>query len=143
MKYIEKCPKCGSCNLSTVKIDGSPTVYCHDCMTYFQGDIMFESETTSKETLTRDALSAMLQANFNLDYKTARQMLNFTINVIKAALNSGSQVHLRGFGSFNKKTRLPMNVTNFRTKERIHLDSAPTIKFKPSRSWLKEIDNRN
>ena len=125
-------------------MDGNlESIYCHACGTFLKGDEMFKPEEIPKATLTRETITSLLQTNFGLERMTARNVLNFTINAIKAALNSGSQVRLRGFGRFDKKISPPKNVTNFKTNERVRLDSAPTIRFKPSKSWLKRMDNKD
>ena len=144
LRHIEKCPHCGSDNLSLIEGKGARAgIYCHACNTVFKCEDMSKAEQIPEATLTRETITSLLQTNFGLERMTARNVLNFTINAIKAALNSGSQVRLRGFGRFDKKISPPKNVTNFKTNERIRLDSAPTIRFKPSKSWLKRMDNKD
>lgn len=144
MERTDRCPRCGSDQLSPVEVDGRlESIYCHACGTFIKDDETLESRKGQKAALTREAITALLQANFGLERLTARKVLNFTINAIKAALNSGNPVHLKGFGRFDKRIRPPKNVKDFKTDGRVWLDSAPTIRFKPSKSWLKRMDNKD
>ena len=131
MERTDRCPRCGSDQLSPVEVDGRlESIYCHACGTFIKDDETLEPRKGQKAALTREAITALLQANFGLERLTA-------------ALNSGNPVHLKGFGRFDKRTRPPKNVKDFKTDGRVWLDSAPTIRFKPSKSWLKRMDNKD
>lgn len=70
----------------------------------------------------------------------AEQALNVTLSAIMEAVAKGEAMNLVGFGSFSKGERGERIARNPRTGEKITVDAAKTVKFKPGQKFKDAVN---
>lgn len=70
----------------------------------------------------------------------AMAMLDTVVEEIKSSVAHGDKIEIRGFGTFQPRTRATKNGYNPSTGETMFLPSNKTILFKPSRELTKKMN---
>ncbi|SPS02282.1 HU family DNA-binding protein [Cupriavidus taiwanensis] len=70
----------------------------------------------------------------------AEQALNVTLSAIMDTVARGDALNLVGFGSFSKGERGERIARNPRTGEKITVDAAKTVKFKPGQKFKDAVN---
>ncbi len=96
---------------------------------------------TSSATLTKAQLIEEVAAATGLLKKEADALVNAVFETMAGALSSGSQIELRGFGSFRLRDRPARIGRNPRTGARVDVPAKRVCCFKPGKT-LKQIMGR-
>ena len=70
----------------------------------------------------------------------AATILDTMVDQVVDAIANGDKIEIRGFGTFQQRTRATKVGYNPRTGEPMHLDAGKTILFKPSRELTKKMN---
>lgn len=97
------------------------------------------TEVESKKGLTKDQLVAKLADLKKTTLKEAREAFDSVVDVLKAELDSGRDVRIPGFGTFQVKYREARMGRNPKTGESIEISGCRTVGFKPA-SQMKVRD---
>ena len=91
--------------------------------------------------MKRSDLIRSIQVQFkNMRESDAMAMLDTVSDEIKNAVADGKRIEIRGFGTFQQRTRAPKNGFNPSTRESMVLPANKTILFKPSRELTKKMN---
>lgn len=80
-----------------------------------------------------------ITAEANVTWVQAEMMLNIFADGIKTAIASGEKVHLKGFGTFERRKRAPKRCKNPRTGEEMLVEAYHTVIFRPSEDFKRQI----
>lgn len=75
----------------------------------------------------------------NTSQKDANHSVSAVIDAVKAALKSGDEVRLTGFGTLNVKETKPRTARNPKTGEKIELKASKRVSFKPSKQLVEFV----
>lgn len=91
--------------------------------------------------MKRSDLIRSLQVQFkNMRESDAMAMLDTVMDEIKNAVAEDKRIEIRGFGTFQPRTRATKNGYNPSTGETMFLPANKTILFKPSRELIKKMN---
>jgi len=91
--------------------------------------------------MKRSDLIRSIQVQFkNMRTTDAMAMLDTVVDEMKNAVARGERIEIRGFGTFQQRTRATKNGYNPSTGESIFLPANKTILFKPSRELIKKMN---
>ena len=91
--------------------------------------------------MKRSDLVRSIQVQFkNMRESDAMAMLDTVADEIKNVIADGQRVEIRGFGTFQSRTRAPKTGFNPSTGETMFLNANRTILFKPSRELTKKMN---
>ena len=91
--------------------------------------------------MKRSDVIRTIQVQFkHMRTKDAMLMLDSVMDEMKDAVASGDRIEIRGFGTFQSRTRATKNGYNPSTGETIYLPAGKTILFKPSRELTKKMN---
>ena len=91
--------------------------------------------------MKRSDLIRSIQVQFkNMRTTDAMAMLDTVVEEMKNAVARGERIEIRGFGTFQQRTRATTNGYNPSTGESIFLPANKTILFKPSRELIKKMN---
>ena len=91
--------------------------------------------------MKRSDVVRTLQVQFkNMRNSDAMAMLDCVMNEMKNAVASDDRIEIRGFGTFQPRTRATKNGYNPSTGETIFLPENKTILFKPSRELTNKMN---
>ena len=94
------------------------------------------------KTLTRKDLIARVAKTSGLTQTDANTFVNTLFQEIQRALNEGGTVPIAWLGKFTPYTKKPRLARNPRTGEPIDVPAKVTVKFKPSSTLLKKLNNK-
>ncbi|KAA0888133.1 integration host factor subunit alpha [Oryzomonas rubra] len=83
-------------------------------------------------SLTKAELAQTLHAHLGLHKSQATELLEETMAIIKASLESGEDVKIAGFGKFEVKQKNARKGRNPQTGESLTIDGRRIVTFKPS-----------
>ena len=93
--------------------------------------------------MKRSDVIRTLQVQFkNMRAKDAMAILDTVTDEMKDAIARGDRIEIRGFGTFQSRTRATKNGYNPSTGEMIFLPAGKTILFKPSRELTKQMNEQ-
>ena len=91
--------------------------------------------------MKRSDVIRTLQVQFkHMRAKDAMLMLDAVVDEMKDAVANGDRIEIRGFGTFQPRTRSAKNGYNPTTGETMVLPAGRTILFKPSRDLTKKMN---
>ena len=91
--------------------------------------------------MKRSDLIRSIQVQFkNMRETDAMAMLDAVTDELKNAVADDKRIEIRGFGTFQQRTRATKNGYNPSTGESILLPANKTILFKPSRELTKKMN---
>ena len=91
--------------------------------------------------MKRSDLIRSIQVQFkNMRTTDDMAMLDTVVEEMKNAVARGERIEIRGFGTFQQRTRATKNGYNPSTGESIFLPANKTILFKPSRELIKKMN---
>ena len=91
--------------------------------------------------MKRSDLIRSIQVQFkNMRETDAMAMLDAVTDELKNAVADDKRIEIRGFGTFQQRTRATKNGYNLSTGESILLPANKTILFKPSRELTKKMN---
>jgi len=91
--------------------------------------------------MKRSDVIRTIQVQFkNMRAGDATLMLDTVIDEMKDAVADGDKIEIRGFGTFQSRTRATKNGYNPNTGETILLPAGKTILFKPSKELTKKMN---
>ena len=91
--------------------------------------------------MKRSDLIRTIQVQFkNMRAKDAAAILDTVTNEMISAIANGDRIEIRGFGTFQPRTRATKNGYNPSTGETMFLKAGKTILFKPSRELTKKMN---
>ena len=91
--------------------------------------------------MKRSDLIRSIQVQFkNMRTSDAMAMLDTVVDEMKNAIARGERIEIRGFGTFQQRTRATKNGYNPSTGKTIFLPANKTILFKPSRELIKKMN---
>ena len=90
--------------------------------------------------MNKDCLADSLANQFDMDKRTARKMVNYTLGEIKDAVARGEKVTLVGFGTFQSKDRAQRTGTNPNSGELITIPAKRVPTFKPGADFKEAVD---
>ncbi|HYW92818.1 MAG TPA: integration host factor subunit alpha [Gammaproteobacteria bacterium] len=83
-------------------------------------------------TLTKAEMAEVLSAEIGLNKREAKDLVDEFFDVLRAALGSGEEVKLSGFGHFGLRDKRERPGRNPRTGEPFQVSPRRIVKFKPS-----------
>ena len=83
-------------------------------------------------TLTKAELSELLFERLGLNKRESKDMVEAFFNIVNAALVSGDDIKLSGFGNFNIRRKAPRPGRNPRTGEAIPIKARNVVTFHAS-----------
>ena len=87
----------------------------------------------ANKTLTRaDLLQAVYVAGPGLSRLEARDILASALDTLRGTLSKGEAVKLRGFGTFNIRSKRPRTGRNPKTGDEFPINARRVMTFKPS-----------
>ena len=93
--------------------------------------------------MKRSDVIRTLQVQFkNMRAKDAMAILDTVTDEMIDAIARGDRIEIRGFGTFQSRTRATKNGYNPSTGEMIFLPAGKTILFKPSRELTKQMNEQ-
>jgi integration host factor subunit beta len=91
--------------------------------------------------MKRSDIIRTLQVQFKrMRTKDAMLILDTVVEEMKNVVADGNRIEIRGFGTFQSRTRATKNGYNPGTGETIYLPAGRTILFKPSRELTKKMN---
>ncbi len=91
--------------------------------------------------MKRSDLIRTIQVQFkNMREADAAAMFETVAEDMKNAIADGNRIEIRGFGTFQSRTRATKNGYNPSTGEMMYLPAGKTILFKPSRELTKKMN---
>nr|MBQ0091330.1 integration host factor subunit beta [Candidatus Enterousia merdequi] len=91
--------------------------------------------------MKRSDVIRTLQVQFkNMRTNDAMLMLDSVMDEMKGAVANGDRIEIRGFGTFQSRTRSTKQGYNPSTGETMYLPANKTILFKPSRELTKKMN---
>jgi integration host factor subunit beta len=91
--------------------------------------------------MKRSDMIRTLQVQFkHMRVKDAMLMLDAVVEEMKDAVANNDRIEIRGFGTFQSRTRATKQGYNPSTGEKMFLPSGKTILFKPSRELTKKMN---
>ena len=91
--------------------------------------------------MKRSDLIRTIQVQFkNMREADAAAMFESVTDDIKKSIANGDRIEIRGFGTFQSRTRATKNGYNPSTGEMMYLPAGKTILFKPSRELTKKMN---
>jgi len=92
--------------------------------------------------MTRDDLIRVLvEKQGHVSYKVMGLAIKHLVQELVEALNSGSRIEVRGFGSFALRYRPPRLARNPKTGERLHTVCKYAVHFKPGKELRERVNN--
>ena len=93
--------------------------------------------------MKRSDVIRTLQVQFkNMRTKDAMAILDTVTDEMIDAIARGDRIEIRGFGTFQSRTRATKNGYNPSTGEMIFLPAGKTILFNPSRELTKQMNEQ-
>ena len=91
--------------------------------------------------MKRSDVIRTIQVQFkNMRNSDAMAMLDTVMDEMKNAIANDDKIEIRGFGTFQQRTRATKNGYNPSTGKTVFLPSNKTILFKPSRELTKKMN---
>lgn len=91
--------------------------------------------------MKRSDMIRTLQVQFkNMRAADATAMLDAVTQEMINGIAANNRIEIRGFGTFQSRSRATKNAYNPSTGEMMHLDAGRTILFKPSRELTKKMN---
>lgn len=91
--------------------------------------------------MKRSDIIRTIQVQFKrMRAKDARAILDAVIEEMKYSVADDNRIEIRGFGTFQPRTRAAKNGYNPTTGETMVLSAGKTILFKPSRDLTKKMN---
>ena len=91
--------------------------------------------------MKRSDLIRSIQVQFkNMRNADAMAMLDAVVDSVKNAIADDKRIEIRGFGTFQQRTRSTKNGYNPSTGQAMFLPANKTILFKPSRELTKKMN---
>ncbi len=91
--------------------------------------------------MKRSDIIRTIQVQFKrMRAKDARAILDTVIEEMKYSVADDNRIEIRGFGTFQPRTRAAKNGYNPTTGETMVLSAGKTILFKPSRDLTKKMN---
>ena len=91
--------------------------------------------------MKRSDIIRTIQVQFKrMRAKDARAILDTVIEEMKYSVADDNRIEIRGFGTFQPRTRAAKNGYNPTTGETMVLSAGKTILFKPSRELTKKMN---
>lgn len=91
--------------------------------------------------MKRSDVIRTLQVQFkHMRAKDAMLIFDTVVEEMKNVVADGKRIEIRGFGTFQSRTRATKNGYNPSTGETIYLPAGKTILFKPSRELTKKMN---
>jgi len=82
--------------------------------------------------MTKSDIAERIHANTGLPKKASIDILESAFSLMKKTLESGENLKISGFGSFNVKQKRPRRGRNPQTGESITIEARRVLTFKPS-----------
>jgi len=91
--------------------------------------------------MKRSDIIRTIQVQFkHMRAKDAKAILDTVIEEMKTSVADDNRIEIRGFGTFQPRTRAAKNGYNPTTGETMVLSAGKTILFKPSRDLTKKMN---
>jgi integration host factor subunit beta len=91
--------------------------------------------------MKRSDIIRSLQVQYtNMRNTDAMAMLDTVLDEMKQSVANGNRIEIRGFGTFQSRTRATKTGFNPSTRKSIYLPENKTILFKPSRELTKKMN---
>jgi len=91
-------------------------------------------------TLTKAELAELLFDNVGLNKREARELVDLFFEEIRAALSSGEQVKLSGFGNFDLRDKNRRPGRNPKTGEEIPISARRVVTFRPGQKLKARVE---
>ncbi len=92
--------------------------------------------------MIKSELIAKLAAKMtHLPEKQVTESINQMLDLMSDALIDGKRIEIRGFGSFSLHYRLPRNVHNPKTGEKVVTEAKHSPHFKPGKELRERVDS--
>ena len=101
--------------------------------------------------MTKSELAYLVQENIlnthldlhrkDVNHKVVMNVLDSLFEVLKVSLAKGEHIELRGFGTFETKTRKSKHAINPRTKEAVLVDEHSVCVFRPGKELKQMVKN--
>ncbi len=133
-----------SIRLERIEIVGLEDVSWVPCINrFFRVSYCFSDEnnqrrikmTRIKEDIVREVMTAVA-----IDHKTAKNLINTLLSIMKDELASGDSVLVSGFGEFKIRHKRPRTGRNPKTKIEYEISERTVVTFTPSRVFRKEMN---
>ena len=101
----------------------------------------YNKDKGNNYTMKRSDIIRSLQVQYaNMRTSDAMAMLDTVLGEMMNAIADNNRIEIRGFGTFQPRTRATKNGYNPSTGETIFLPENKTILFKPSRELTKKMN---
>ncbi|MBF38700.1 MULTISPECIES: integration host factor subunit alpha [Idiomarina] len=91
--------------------------------------------------LTKAELAEVLFEKHGISKQDAKALVEEFFEEIRAALESGEQVKLSGFGNFELRTKGQRPGRNPKTGEEIPIKARRVVSFKPGQKFKSRVEN--
>ncbi len=93
-----------------------------------------------KMTRIKEDIIRELMANLVLDHKTAKNLINTLLSIIKNELASGDGIMISGFGEFSIRHKKPRTGRNPKTKIEYEISARTVVTFYPSKVFRRMLN---
>ena len=93
-----------------------------------------------KVTLTKAELADLMFEKVGLNKREARELVDLFFEEIRAALSSGEQVKLSGFGNFDLRDKNQRPGRNPKTGEEIPISARRVVTFRPGQKLKARVE---
>ena len=91
-------------------------------------------------TLTKAELADLLFEQLGLNKREARELVDIFFEDLRAALSSGEQVKLSGFGNFDLRDKNTRPGRNPKTGEEIPITARRVVTFRPGQKLKARVE---
>jgi integration host factor subunit alpha len=90
--------------------------------------------------LTKAEMAEALFNQLGLNKREARELVDLFFEEVRAALSSGEQVKLSGFGNFDLRDKNPRPGRNPKTGEEIPITARRVVTFRPGQKLKARVE---
>ncbi len=98
-----------------------------------------KSTTTTSTIVGRQELTRRIASETGLTQKKAGEVLEATLDTIRASLSEGNEVRLVGFGSFKVRESAARKGVNPRDRKPIQVPAKNRVRFSPGKELSEAI----
>jgi len=89
-----------------------------------------------------ELISHLSRKQSSMDYKQTEKAINTVLEHISSSLEKGTRVEIRGFGSYNIKSRKARNSRNPKTGAKLMTDEKIVTRFRPAKELRDRVDSQ-
>lgn len=93
---------------------------------------------TGETKITKAEIIERIHASVPVSKKRIQRVIDFFIEEVKAGLRQGKIIELRGFGTFEVRTRKGRRARNPRTGEKVNVEDHGVALFRPGKEMKEQ-----